>query len=250
MHPHSYASDLQQLYKRIDATIQMHYFKNPAKNKKQPCKKGCDDCCSQFFEISEGEAMMILEHLKTFTTEELNSIKNNLQETYDYFVSEYPDFFNAYFSNSGQEAFDSDAYFTDETRFDIRIPCPFLTEEGSCNIYTVRPLICRTTGSSFTEESDLGEICEHIHSSIDAQEWQANLESFQEEIWAASELSTLEGTEDEIIVLRQFPIFYALYELVCLPENSEDVFATPWLNDYFELPKSELEAKLAKELIL
>lgn len=249
IHPDSYINELKKLYQQIDAHIGQHYQAHPSKALLQPCKKGCSFCCSQFFEISEGEAMYILSYLEGATTEQKNYYKEMISRTYQHFQKEYSDFYQKYFAHSNEEPFDEEAYFEEELRYEIRIPCPFLNSEGACSIYEYRPLICRTTGSSFTTADDVGEICELIPSSLKAQLWQANLQSFEEEIWKASELTSFTSSE-EILVLRQYPLFYWLYELFCEAQNDKDVFSNPLYRSYFEKPRKELEQELYEKLIL
>lgn len=249
LHPESYIRSLQELYKIIDERIEQHYQSDTNKTLAQPCKKGCSYCCSQFFEISEGEAMYILSYLEGLSPEQKAYYKEMITRTYELFIREYPDFYKKYFADSQNEVFDEESYFEDETRYDIHIPCPFLHSEGYCSIYAFRPLICRTTGSAYTTDEDLAEVCELIPSSIQAQAWQADLTDLEEEIWSISELTTL-STEDEIIALRQYPLFYQLYELYCVPEKDTFAFNNPLYRAYFEENRRLLEQELYKKLIL
>lgn len=249
LNPTSYLSSLEQLYQLVDSTIQTHYIQHPDSQSAQPCKKGCDACCSQFFEISEGESIYILRYLATQTVDFQKNAKSKIEEMYHRFLTEYPKFYATYFENSESEAFDYEAYFDDSTRFTIRIPCPFVSSDGACSIYDARPMICRTTGSAFTTLDDCGDICEIIPSSLLAQKWQADLSHFQEDIWNINEL--LETKEDETIIeLRQFPLFYLLYDLFCKQPSFETAFNSALLHDYSQLSRFELEKKLRKQLIL
>ena len=249
LHPESYIQSLQDLYKIIDERIEQHYRLQPNKALTQPCKKGCSYCCSQFFEVSEGEAMYILSYIEGLTSEQKAYYKELISRTYELFIREYPEFHKKYFADSQNEVFDEESYFDDETRFDIHLPCPFLHSEGYCSIYAFRPLVCRTTGSAYTTDEDLAEVCELIPSSIKAQAWQADLTDLEESIWNAGELSTL-NTSEEIIALRQYPLFYHMYELFCTSKEEASIFSNPLYRSYFEEPRVLLEQELYKKLIL
>jgi len=249
MHPKSYFSQLQKLYTDIDFAIHKHYEENPESLYIQPCQEGCDACCSQFFEISEGESLLILDYIFSQPKEFQGQLIANIVVCHTTFVQKYPTFYLDYFKYADSQVFDADRYFDDTTRFHIRIPCPCLSEKGSCTIYPVRPLICRTTGSGYTTCDDGGEICEIIPSSLKAQQWQADLCRFQESIWSMSEIS-LTSNEESIIELRQFPLFYSLYEFINQSHSDDQARLNLTLNNYRNIERQELEEQLIKELIL
>jgi Fe-S-cluster containining protein len=255
---YSYLGTLKQLYHDIDLAINNHFNDFPDHKKTLPCKDGCSACCSQFFEISEGEALYILYYVSLQSIDFQQKAKESLDIAFSRFVHEFASFYQSHFKYSDTELFDYEAYFNDPIRFEIRIPCPFLSVQGSCTIYPARPIICRTTGSSYTTLDDCGEICEIIPSSLKSHQWQADLRHFQDRIWSFSELSLLDRDDssnspfdsDEIIELRQFPLFYSLYELLCLPASFEEAYLSPLFKDYLTLTRSELEKKLFHKLIL
>lgn len=245
----SFFDALSALYSSIDALIYDHYTNNPQLAKLQPCKKGCDACCSQFFEISEGEALYILNYLSEQPEPFVSDLSQKITVAFNTFTRHYHEFYSTYFENSDAQPFDADAYFDDETRFHIRIPCPCLDKQGSCTIYEARPLVCRTTGSSYTSTDDQGEICEIIPSSVKAMKWQADLVHLQEAIWSISEIHD-PNDRDHLFELRQFPIFYYLYDLLCRGETIRDAFNNPLLIEYKNLSREDLEERLFKQLIL
>lgn len=246
---HSFFNELQSLYEKIDKKITEHYSANQEFSKLQPCRKGCDSCCHQFFEISEGEALYIVKYLDTLPIEIKESIQQKIVHAYGDFVKNNRGFYERFFKNASSEPFDADLYFNDDTRFSIRIPCPCLDDSGSCQIYAARPLICRTTGSGYTTTEDLGEICEIIPSSIAAKYWQVDLEEFQDAIWSTNELIN-PNDPDQILELRQFPLFYYLFDLICDPTSHNPTTLKKLIDDYDSLPRHELEKKLFNMLIL
>lgn len=76
------------------------------------CAKGCSDCCQQTFRVSHLEGAYLREGLAALPDEVRSDI---LQR--------------------------ASAYTPDE-----RQPCPVLSTEGGCRIYTHRPRICRKYG--------------------------------------------------------------------------------------------------------
>jgi len=107
--------------------------------KNTPCQKGCNDCCSDFFHISVIEFFSILRALS------IADDKNILK-----------------YSKKAKEAIkDIVLPKTDELRIPGFPPCIFVNEtNGSCNIYEVRPVLCRMYGYS-KELTD----CQHVCSS-------------------------------------------------------------------------------------
>lgn len=80
------------------------------------CKKGCSSCCMLHVDIMEEEAELILTHCKE---KNIDIDWERLQEQQHY----------------GSETFLS---LPAETR-----KCVFLSEEGTCKIYDIRPINCR-----------------------------------------------------------------------------------------------------------
>jgi Fe-S-cluster containining protein len=90
-------------------------------DRKPDCQKGCSYCCHVFVEVTIPEVLAIAHHIgETFTPQErevlLQSIDAAIKET------------------EGMPR---------EKRYDARVPCPLL-RDGSCSVYDVRPLPCRS----------------------------------------------------------------------------------------------------------
>jgi Fe-S-cluster containining protein len=86
---------------------------------KFPCKKGCSSCCSIPVSINNFEAEEYALLIKN--GHKINKKKYELQEKIDY--------------SDKQKPFEI---------FSFDNQCIFLTDNGECSIYTIRPLICRT----------------------------------------------------------------------------------------------------------
>lgn len=94
-----------------------------------PCKKGCNTCCNQLVEVHPIEAEIIRRFvISEFSKEQIMqlNIKNNAEL---HLVPTY-----------------SKLLTNDELKHDYyqkNIPCTFLSDNGECLIYDVRPLACR-----------------------------------------------------------------------------------------------------------
>jgi Fe-S-cluster containining protein len=96
------------------------------------CRRGCTDCCHHLFQITEIEAAFISHALKMMPIEKQTQIKERAQ----------------------QYLKDREKLLTDRQVPDawgslpppgLRLACPAL-EDGACQIYDHRPIICRKYG--------------------------------------------------------------------------------------------------------
>lgn len=235
----SYGCEIINLYDSIDMKIASHYRD---KKKQAPCAKGCASCCSQFFEISEAEYIIILNHLKEWDKSKLAYIIETANIYSQVLEKHHNKFYEKYFSKDtiGEHSIDLDQYYKDSERYKIHIPCVFLSEEGACTIYQVRPFICRTTGVGFKLNFEFGNICREIRSAFWARRWQADLREFQNDILSVNWLED-ENSSCDAIERRQYPIFHYIKE--SFKENGHG-FSDSRLNSYFELSKMDLIAQL------
>jgi len=90
-----------------------------AKGEPISCKKGCSACCYQKVQIGDSEARAIVE----FMIAERVPFSHSIMQA--------------------QAAHDklTDAQYWQLPKEERR--CPFLSEDGACNVYAVRPLACR-----------------------------------------------------------------------------------------------------------
>lgn len=204
------------LYTEIDIAIEKHY---KSKAKKAPCAKGCASCCSQFFEISELEFALMYETIKTYPLEKQTLLAEKAQIWISVFEDKWPDFYKEFFS-SADKAFDEDHYYKHPERFKVHLPCIFLSDEGACEIYERRPLVCRTTGVGYKHNLNFGAICNEIRWGFLSRFWQADLRPFKSAIEAVSWLPPETG--DYFDSKRQYPIFYYVYD--ALVKNPPEVY--------------------------
>lgn len=190
---------VKRLYREIDCEIDKHY--NQKKNK-MVCGRGCSSCCSQFFEVSELEFDVVRAYLNTLDEESRNRIDNRAQVIQEAFKDHYQDFYQKYYAPSNKVIFD-EAYYARKERYEVVLPCVFLSREGFCEIYEARPLTCRTTGVGFTQWINRGAICSEIRFGLFTPFWQANLIKYAEQIESVRWIET----EDGEAFKNQLPLF-------------------------------------------
>lgn len=138
---------VQKIYDDMEHEINTHYKENypfPSATP-YPCKKGCYFCCSDGFEITESEAVILLNEVYKLPFEK----KKHVYEVAKGGVVEI--------GEKGSE----------EYRL-LSKPCPLISinikgpSDFSCLAYKSRPLICRAHGVSIYKISD--DICSKIEN--------------------------------------------------------------------------------------
>lgn len=114
----SVVANLLSVYNQIDKEISQVSY--------SICKKGCSDCCRDYFKISAVEFFAILRYLNiNYSKEQLRTVISECSR-----LSEETDFAK-------------DDYFN----IPNLAPCVFLDDTtDECKIYEVRPILCRTYG--------------------------------------------------------------------------------------------------------
>lgn len=241
MQNNSFGCETLDLYRKIDMKVEAHYR---GKKRQAPCTKGCSSCCSQFFEISEVEYVVILNHLKEWDKGKLD-ILIEIADIYSQVLEKHHSkFYRKYFSEDTAEEFSANLYYKDPERYKIHIPCVFLSDDGACTIYEVRPLVCRTTGVGYKLNFEFGRVCREIRSIFWAKRWQADLREFQDDIVSVNWLewdTSGDGTNYQAVERRQYPIFHYVKESFA---KGGPGFSDSRLNDYFNISKEELVKKL------
>ena len=105
------------------------------------CEQGCSFCCYLMATVSAPEALLIVQKInESFSKEDLTSIRLKVDR-----------------------AFHATEKLNNHARIKASVACPFLTEEGSCQIYDFRPLDCityhsksRTACEKIMQQPDLG----------------------------------------------------------------------------------------------
>lgn len=135
----------QHAYPIIDIMVKEAIEDVHAEGEQISCGKGCDHCCHLLVEISWEEAKEMAYWLHQQPEAEhqqfLQRIQHNAAEAKELFLQSRRDkqYVGRVFDDEAEisEA-THDAYFYDKKR-----PCPFLSTEGVCLAYEVRPSACR-----------------------------------------------------------------------------------------------------------
>ncbi|HEX6159141.1 MAG TPA: YkgJ family cysteine cluster protein [Thermoanaerobaculia bacterium] len=112
------------------------------------CGAGCSLCCYGLFEIGSGDVPVIAEGLEALHPARRKKIIRKALDIIE--ASKHPNLREC--SPEEKEA------FFDRTQ---STPCPNLGEDGLCQMYEHRPLVCRTFGLPLRDgKKYVGDICE------------------------------------------------------------------------------------------
>ncbi len=124
---------LYEAYLNIAADWETEFQRNQREyGEKIHCRKGCSDCCSHMFQITEVEAAYISSAVKQLPEER----RRRLEESARQYLPRREELL--------AERNVPDAWGSLPPA-GMRLPCPAL-EDGACQIYSHRPLICRKYG--------------------------------------------------------------------------------------------------------
>jgi len=104
-----------ELYKQLDDTIEAHFLTH---KKQAPCAKGCSSCCSQFFEISELEFMLMFEAIDNLPDEKKSLLADKAQALFSLFKEYWPSFYEDYFTPE-TSTIHTDEYYQHPERFKV-----------------------------------------------------------------------------------------------------------------------------------
>lgn len=138
INPQGVLAGLLKKYVMLDKEIERKRSEN---NVKFICHKGCDNCCSSYFYVSQIEYFAIKRYLEK-NNADFKQLKEKARIVLDLLKCSHVAEYNKLKSliNDLDEIFDDEAlsYFRQ---------CIFLNK-GCCSIYSVRPFICRLHGVS------------------------------------------------------------------------------------------------------
>lgn len=112
------------------------------------CKKGCCDCCKQYFNISIVEYRKIREMLFKMSAETLNNIYALARAADEHLKDIDVERYNVISSSADDGKYNQSMYLSDDDvpyKLDF-FPCPLCAEDGSCSVYENRPIVCRLFG--------------------------------------------------------------------------------------------------------
>lgn len=221
----SKAEKVLSLYNKIDTKIEGHYSNSLYTS---PCKEGCSECCHDNFPISEIEFDLILEELKKWEKQSINTLIEDVKIQWNKMMTNQPKYLNKMVQGINDLSEYSRIY-SQNPFVGKEYPCIFLDKStNKCKIYNVRPLICRTHGTSYYElEGDKNisflrrilaklinsvltyKVCSKIRGGRKAREWQANISIFSDDIDSVTFLKY--NQPDKVLWLQPFPIIYYFY---------------------------------------
>jgi Fe-S-cluster containining protein len=194
---------LYNLFNKIDYEIENQ---KTEKHLNVICKKGCSECCSQCFDISESEFVIIIDYIKRNWDQELfiNLISTCVKQ-WEIIQITMPTYAQKLKEYIGGENL-NDFLFNDlYTPLKLPFPCAFLDNDTqSCMIYKVRPLICRTHGVSIVDKSRDNIVCSKIPSIFSIQKDLVDLHKIEYEMGSFFILRN----GGRRFARRPFPIFY------------------------------------------
>lgn len=141
-------------YLRIAAEWEAEFARNRAQyGERIHCRRGCSDCCSQMFQITEVEAAYISRGVKELPTD----VRERMQQRARQYLPEREKLL------AGKNVPDAWGSLPPPG---LRLSCPAL-EDGACQIYSHRPLICRKYGIPLYNPRKPGQLfaCELNFSS-------------------------------------------------------------------------------------
>ena len=157
------------------------------------CRIGCTQCCLGPFPITQLDAVRLregLHELDRHDPERAVRVRERAQEAAERILRTYP-------NDPLRSVLDQEDAFEDD-------PCPALDPEtGACDLYTARPITCRTFGPAVHFGSDSLAVCELCYrgasdEEIAACEVEVDPEDLQGQLVREVETST--GTQGETIV--------------------------------------------------
>ncbi len=120
-------------YSKVAAEWEAEFARNQRQyGERIHCRKGCSDCCSQMFQITEVEAAYVSRAVKELAPDERQRIEERARRY-------LPQREKLLAQKNVPDAWGS------LPPPGLRLPCPAL-EDGACKIYSHRPLICRKYG--------------------------------------------------------------------------------------------------------
>lgn len=135
-------SPLEALYQTLD---EYQAEEHAAAGVKPACAKNCSACCYQMVAVWELEMETIWRYLERLSSPLRRQWRERLAKS----VEEWRKYMRGRVLESPRQMADPIRLARDWAGK----PCPFLETDGSCGVYEVRPLVCRTTTSPIRCES-------------------------------------------------------------------------------------------------
>ena len=238
--PDSRAAHVVRLYRDVEQTIGDYRATSP---KQPPCREGCSNCCSDYFPVSQVEFELLLVYMERhWSKDEIAEAFDRAEENLLLLEKENPDMHASLTHNIDRKG-ELDAVRRHAGRNSF--PCPLLDREnGRCRVYSARPFLCRTHGSSHTfyggwrERLQPRQVCEFIDGGRSHRKITPNIADY----WPLYEELADVRVGKERRLLRQYPIFYWL---VLYGRHGGGKTTELGSRDNFDLPLAEHNARMA-----
>lgn len=143
-------ADYKQKFYDITSLIQTEFDRNmDMYGDKIQCRKGCSQCCSQIFRITQLDGWMIGEHIRSLPPEHRAELQKKAKE----YIEQVPLIKSKNWLDSGDlGGLENTDHLVASRHPSLSkegsniLPCPALGTEGECTIYEARPVICRRFG--------------------------------------------------------------------------------------------------------
>jgi Fe-S-cluster containining protein len=126
-----------EVSRRFDQIMTMMLTAKAIPNQSISCSKGCGACCRQAVSISPPEALMLADHVASFSPDRRETLKRRFASAQSRFAASGLKDTAVSLIEKRSEVFSFGINY-----FKQGIPCPFLEDE-SCSIYSHRPIDCR-----------------------------------------------------------------------------------------------------------
>lgn len=228
------AARLRRVQRKIDAEIETG---KQEKNISVPCKEGCCECCSRCFCVSEAEFFLVLDHiLNHWTQEEIIRIIERSKTQWEMLTVRDP----ACARKLEGEILLKELFTLHNTA--LPFPCLFLSGEGSCLIYEVRPLICRMHGIAYAGPFPDEEPCSKRPGACAAPEQYLSLAPLAEDIYSFTFLPFGE----QVVIRRPMPLFYFFRLVLGDGDMLGSISEADCYRNLFELSEKEYIRSLAE----
>ncbi len=177
----------QRLLQRLDAWFADAQAKQGAVI---PCRAGCTACCHGPFDISPADAELLREGLALLPTAERDAVRQRGARLLGRMKELLPGWGAPWDVDAvGEEGFDRMAEAL------AAEPCPMLGEDGKCQVYAHRPLVCRLIGLPML--TDIGDVLQNACPIQDRFPGYAEMAPvpFAYEGFAGEELSVMAETD-------------------------------------------------------
>ena len=158
-----------------------------------PCGRGCSRCCIGPFAITVLDAAMLQQGLNALSLSDREDIEATARNQVAAMTQAFPRLGDAPFLDDWSDD-EQDAV---AARF-AEVPCPALDRDGSCRVYEVRPVTCRTMGIPIEESGAVQGACE-IQTAVPIVRLPAVFRE-EEERLAEREAQELEAFQDEALL--------------------------------------------------